>query len=119
MRSPGSRLLPITASGPMRATVTWPSGSSTSVKNTSHDTWPWMLIGWTFFRIPSRVPLSTLSPQQNSLEREQVRALVAQRREQALPIVGEELLEDLRRQMPRVVGQERPLHPFHHVGGSG
>jgi Peptidyl-prolyl cis-trans isomerase (rotamase) - cyclophilin family len=32
MRSPGSRLWPITASGPMRATLIWPSGSSTSVK---------------------------------------------------------------------------------------
>ena len=32
-----------------------------SVKNTSHDTWPWMLTGWIRFRMPSRVPLSIVA----------------------------------------------------------
>jgi recombination protein RecA len=39
IRSPGSRFC-ATASGPSRAACTWPSGSSTSVKKTSQDTWP-------------------------------------------------------------------------------
>ena len=45
MRSPGSRLWPTPLPGPTRATCIWPSGSSTSVKKMSHDTWPWMLTG--------------------------------------------------------------------------
>src|SRR5262245_36599719 len=109
----------MTASGPMRATVTCPSGSSTSVKNTSHDTCPWMLTGCTFFKMPSRVPLSTFSPQQDALERKEERTLVADALEQAAAILVEKPFELLRLQVSRVLREQRPPDPFDDVLGSG
>ncbi len=44
--------------GPAAPRAVCPSGSSTSVKKTSHEIWPWMLIGWMRRRRPSRVPFS-------------------------------------------------------------
>src|SRR3954447_13107414 len=112
MRSPGSRLWPITASGPTRATLTCPSGSSTSVKYTSHEIWPWMLVGWTFFRMPSRVPLSTLSPTQNPLERVEERPRVLELREQACAILVDEPIVYGLGQPPLVGRQHGPLDPL-------
>src|ERR1700716_3168265 len=115
MRSPGSRLLPITASGPTRATLIWPSGSSTSVKYTSHEIWPWMLVGWTFFRMPSRVPLSTLSPTQYPLERVEERPRVLQPIEQPSAVGVHELIVHRGGQVPLVLGEHRPLDPLDDV----
>src|SRR5262249_43911889 len=113
MRSPGSRL-PITASGPMRALCTWPPGSSTSVKKTSHDTWPWTLIGWMLRRMPSRVPLSKLAPAENPFERKEERLRGVERRQQSGAIVVDEALEESRRQLPGVLRQQRAFHPVDH-----
>src|SRR5258708_16380252 len=73
-----------------------------------------MLTGCTFRRMPSRVPLSTLTPTQYPFEREEVRLRGVQLRQQPRAILLDEALEQMRRQVPRVFGEQRPLHPFHH-----
>src|SRR5256885_16575068 len=98
----------------MRATVTCPSGSSTSVKNTSHATWPWMLTGCTFFRIPSRVPLSTLAPAQYPFERKEKRPRLFQLRNEPRAVLIDEAGEQIRRQPLFVLRQQRPAHPVDH-----
>src|SRR3954471_7139988 len=74
-----------------------------------------MLTGCTFFRMPSRVPLSTFSPQQDPLEREEERPLAADPLEQQSAIRVEEPLVQRWRKVPRILRQESSLDPLHHV----
>src|SRR5258706_14409164 len=71
-----------------------------------------MLTGCTFRRIPSRVPLSTLTPTQYPFEREKVRLRGVQLRQQPRAILLDEALEQVGRQVTRVLRQQRPLHPL-------
>src|SRR5215831_3197889 len=78
-----------------------------------------MLTGWTFFRMPSRVPLSTLSPAQDAFERKEERSRPPQALRQPPPVLLDERLEHVRRQMTCVLRQQRPLHPVEHAVRSG
>src|SRR3954470_19721702 len=71
-----------------------------------------MLVGWTFFRMPSRVPLSTLSPTQNPLERVEERPRVLELREQACAILVDEPIVYGLGHAPLVGRQHRALHPL-------
>src|SRR2546430_28089 len=73
-----------------------------------------MLIGWTFLRMPLRVPLSTLSPAQNPFEREEVRLGRVELRQEPRPVLLDEALEEGRWEVARVLREQRALHPFDH-----
>src|SRR5215467_5851353 len=83
-----------------------------------------MLMGCTFFRMPSRVPLSIsrvsgsggpLPPAQYPFERVEERPLGLELREQALAILADEPIVQLAGQVSLVFRQQRPLHPFDDV----
>src|SRR4051794_20161995 len=59
--SPGSRLRG-TDSGPILATLIWPSGSAGSAKYTSSEICPWMLTGCTFRISAGFVPFNMIDP---------------------------------------------------------
>src|SRR5712692_9676311 len=100
-----------------------------------------MLTGCTFRRMPSRVPFSMcssqvrmkpdttyvvsafrrtvvlggpLSPTENPLERKEIRLHPVQPRQQPRAILLDEALEEIGREVTRVFGEQRPLHPFDH-----
>src|SRR5213596_4019748 len=60
-----------------------------------------------------------LSPAQNPLERKKERSRVLERVDKTHPVGLEECRKPSRRHMSIVLGQERPLHPFHHIVARG
>src|SRR5215813_12970343 len=64
--------------------------------------------------MPSRVPLSTLSPAQYPLERKEIRLGRLELREEPRPILLDEASEELVGQRSRVRREQRPFHPFHY-----
>src|SRR5438552_9314467 len=71
-----------------------------------------MLTGWTFFRIPSRVPLSTLAPAQDPFERKEERPRRLDLPQQARLILFDKSGEQVGRKVLLVLGEERAAHPI-------
>src|SRR5438552_15101922 len=70
-----------------------------------------MLTGWTFFRIPSRVPLSTLAPAQDPFERKEERPRRIDLPQQARLILSDKSAEQVGRKVFLVLGEECAPHP--------
>src|SRR4051812_30971432 len=73
-----------------------------------------MLTGWTFFRIPSRVPLSTLAPAKYPLEREEERPRRLELRQETRLIRLHEPVEQFAIEPLLVFREERSAHPLDH-----
>src|SRR6516225_6067660 len=80
-----------------------------------------MLTGWTFFKIPSRIPFNIsrvsgsgvpLPPAQYPFERVEERLPGLELREQALAILVDEPIVQIVGQVSLVFRQQRPFHPF-------
>src|SRR6516164_11545432 len=76
-----------------------------------------MLTGCTRLRSPSRVPLSTSTPAQNAFERKEEWSRRFEALDESRSVLPDEPVEQLRRQMPRVLRQERSLHPLDDIAG--
>src|SRR5256885_13796307 len=64
--------------------------------------------------MPSRVPLSKLAPAKYPFEREEKRPRRVELRQQPCAVVVDEALEERHRKMPRVLREQRTLHPVDH-----